>query len=105
MPGRNSGLNPLEARKQLLLVESEVHRLMLAQEGRAIARHVGGFAADVKKVGNVVSSIAAGVAAVSDALRPGKETTSDGKPSWFQSLKNGFRAGSNLWSAFRGRQE
>jgi hypothetical protein len=102
MSGKNYSLTPLEVRKQLLLVESELNRVQLLNDVRALqheiqlvtnhVRAIGSFASSVAKMADTVSSI--GSAFSHD------EKDKRSKPSWISSLINGARTGASLWTTF-----
>jgi hypothetical protein len=100
MPGTTPRLNPLEARKQLLIAESELNRAQLSEEWRTLTHGVGDLAHRANTMGAWVSSVAMLVAGLlarrSCPLPPGAA-----KPSWFQKILNGARLAATIWLAFR----
>ncbi len=103
MPGKNSHVNPLESRKQLLLAESELNRAQMMQEMTTLAAEVRTLGDRAKSYGSIASSAAVLVSGLA-AFRSGKPTVADGKPSWLQSILKGAGLVSNLWLAFRSRR-
>jgi len=95
-------MNPLESRKRLLITESEINRVQLIQEWRAMAEGVRTFGARVKSAGSLASAAAALVAGVS-AFRRGKTVDADAKSSWWQTILKGAGLVSTIWLAFRPR--
>jgi hypothetical protein len=102
MSGKNYSLTPLEARKQLLLVESELNRVQLLNDVRVLqneiqlvtnqVRAIGSFASSVAKMADTVSSIG--------HVFSHDEKGEHGKSSWISSLINGARTGASLWATF-----
>ena len=100
MSGRSTHMNPLEARKQLLVAESELNRQQLSAEWQAMAHGVRNFAHRTKTMVAWASSTALLVAGVA-ALRRAPPRSRDAKSSWLQKILKGARAASTLWLAFR----
>ena len=103
MPGRNTRVNPLELRKQLLIAESELNRAQLSEEWQKMTEGVHSFAGRVKSVGSVASAAALLVAGMS-AFRRRRAGPAGAKPSWSQRILNGARLASSIWFAFRARR-
>ncbi|MCX6905615.1 MAG: hypothetical protein NTW03_19480 [Verrucomicrobia bacterium] len=106
MFGQKPRLNPLEARKQLLIAESEINRAQLSQEWQALARGVHDLAQRTKTITAWASAAALLVAGLT-AWRSGPPASGAAKPSWFQKILHGARLASTIWVAFRacGRKE
>ena len=100
MFGKNSRMNPLESRKQLLIAESELNRAQLAEEWGAMTAGVRTLTDRAKSFRSIASSAAALVAGLS-AFRRGKRADADVKPSWLQTILQGAGLVSTLWLAFR----
>jgi hypothetical protein len=103
MPGKNFHLTPLESRKQLLLVESELNRAQLLNELRDFKSEVLQLKDQVQAVGSLASSaakLATTFSAIGNAFthRNGDEK---GKSSWISTLLNGARTGASIWGALR----
>jgi hypothetical protein len=95
-------MNPLEARKQLLIVESEINRLQLVQEWQTMA-------ADVRSIAhraNSIRSLAFAAASLISGLvsfRRTKPTPAGEKSSWWQTLLKGAQLAVSLWAEFSPR--
>ena len=100
MSGKNSRLNQLAARKQLLIVESELNRAQLAQEWRALADDAHALADQAKTIRSLATAAATLVAGVTSFRQkptaPGAE-----KPSWWQTLLKGAGVVGTFWQTFR----
>ncbi len=100
---RNPRLRNLAARKQLLVIESELNRHLLVEDGRAMKRAVHDFGERTMQWRGIVT---AGLAAFS-AFRSRPKTPPTEKRSWFGPVLDTVRLGASLWSSFRngkGRQ-
>jgi hypothetical protein len=93
-------MNPLESRKQLLIVESELNRAQLAGDMAALRADVRTLADRAKSFSSIASSVAVLVAALA-AFQRGKPADAGGKRSWLQILFKGAGLISTLWLAFR----
>ncbi len=104
MSGKTSQLTPLETRKQLLLVESELNRVQLVNEVRDFKSEIQRLK---HQVGGIVSTaeLATKVAgAFSEVGRAFSHRDEDEKPSWISTLLNGAKAGTSLWRWIRSRR-
>jgi hypothetical protein len=104
MTPKNSRVNPLESRKQLLIAESELNRIQLSQEWQTMTREVVDLAQRAKTIATWTSSTALLFAGVR-ALRRGPVSPGGAKSSWGQRILRGVRVASTMWSAFRARGE
>jgi hypothetical protein len=95
-------MNPLEARKQLLIAESELNRGRLSQEWDAMTVCIRTLTGRVKPFGAIASAAALLVAGLAASQR-GKRVDADAKPSWLQTILKGASLISTLWLAFRSR--
>jgi hypothetical protein len=103
MPGKNFHLTPLESRKQLLLVESELNRAQLLNELRDFNTEIQHLKGQVQVAGTLISS-AAKVAATFSAIGGAfahRDTGENRKSSWLSTLLNGARTGASIWGALR----
>jgi hypothetical protein len=103
MPGKNFHLTPLEFRKQLLLVESELNRAQLLNELRDLSTEIQHLKGQVQAVGSLVSStakLAATFSAIGGAFTH-RDAGENGKSSWLFTLLNGARTGASIWGALR----
>jgi len=99
MPVRNSSLTSLQARKQLLIIEAEVHRVHLRQCLVDFKSSVRGIEETVAKGQSLFRM--AGVAI--SGLSLFRRFRSDGKGSFFKKLLTGISIGSSLWFAHKAR--
>jgi hypothetical protein len=107
MPGKNLHLTPLESRKQLLLVESELNRAQLLNELRDLKHEIHHFKSQVQTAGALVSS-AAKLATTFSAIGSAfihRNTGENGKSSWLSTLINGARTGATIWAALRSQRK
>jgi len=103
MPGRNHRLTPLELRKQMLIVESELNRTQFKHEWGGVADGVRAVAHRAKSIGTFATSTAVLVSALA-AFKGGGTAAPGAKPSrWRRALK-GAGLISNFWLAFRARR-
>jgi hypothetical protein len=103
MSGKNFHLTPLESRKQLLLVESELNRAQLVNELRDLKSEIHHLQNQVQAVGSLVSSaakLATTFSAIGSAFTH-RGTGKNEKSSWISTLLNGARTGASIWSALR----
>jgi len=100
MFGKNSRLNPLESRKQLLIAESELNRAQMVGDMAALTADVRTLTDRAKSFGSIASSAAVLVAGLA-AFRHGKTAGADAKPSWRQTILKGAGLISTFWLAFR----
>ena len=102
MPGTNFHLTPLESRKQLLLVESELNRAQLLNELRDFKSEIHNLKDQVQAIGSIASSaakLAGTFSAIGNAFH--HNGSCEGKSSWISKLLNGARAGVSIWGALR----
>ena len=103
MPGKDFYLTPLESRKQLLLVESELNRAQLINELRDLKSEIHHLQNQVHAIGSLASSaakLASTFSAIGNAFTH-RDSSEKGKSSWFSSLLNGARTGASIWGALR----
>ena len=93
-------MNPLESRKQLLIVESELNRVQLAGDMAALKADVRTLAHRAKSFGSIASSVAMLVAALA-AFQRGKPADAGAKRSWLQLILKGAGLISTIWLALR----
>ena len=103
MSGTNFHLTPLESRKQLLLVESELNRAQLINELHAFKSEVNLLKEEVHAFSSIASSAAKLVTTFS-AIRTAFTHRGNGehkKSSWISIVLNGARTGISIWNALR----
>jgi len=102
MPGKKPRLKPLEARKQLLLAESELNRARLLQEWSGLKGEVHRLTRQARTVGSF-ASLAATVMTVYSTRRhgpPGPDGGKSGSP-WISTWLNNARMAASLWVALK----
>ena len=102
MFGRNSRINLLASRRQLLIAESELNRAQLAGDLAALTTRVRSFTDRARSFGSIASSAAVLVAGLV-AFRRTRVALADAKHSWQKPLLKGAGLLSTLWLAFRPR--
>lgn len=107
MRARTVRMTPLMARKELLVVESEINRVELGRECSVLRAESTEFFSGLTGDANALGSLASAGAALfttGSALRR-VFFNGDGahKTSWVQTLINGARAGISVWLALRPR--
>lgn len=96
-------MNPLKARKQILIAESELNRAHLVQDWRTLAGEVHVIATEVRTVRSFASAAATLVAGVAAFWRK-KSPPPESKPSWISAMLKSASTISCLWQAFRARR-
>jgi hypothetical protein len=107
MPGKNLNLTPLESRKQLLLVESELNRAQLLNELHDLNHEIHHLKTQVQAAGALISSVAklaTTFSAVGSAFTH-RDTGENGKSSWLSTLINAARTGATIWGAIRSQKK
>ena len=93
-------MKPLESRKQLLIVESELNRAQLVQEWQVVKGEVHALTEQARTVRSVASAVATLVAGLASCRR--KTTAPEAKkPSWLQTILKGAGLVGSLWTEFR----
>ena len=93
-------MNKLQSRKQLLVAESELNRVHLIQEWKAVKEEFGSITQRAKSITSIVSSVAALVAGVA-AFRRSRRAQVQGRTSWLKTILSSARLLSEFWLAFR----
>ena len=101
MSWKKSELTPLEARKQLLLVESELNRVRLINEVRDFKNEIHRLKHQVSEVGSMASLAAKLGAAFSSVGRAFSRCNDSDKTSWISKLAAVAKFGTSLWLLFR----
>jgi hypothetical protein len=99
MPGQADRMSPLATRKRLLLAESDINRVRLADDLLVVSRSVGAFTDRAGSYGRIASSVVGLVAGLAAATAPKTEV----KQGWLQTAISGAGLLSSLWGAFRHR--
>jgi hypothetical protein len=100
MSEKNSHLNTLDSRKQLLLAESELNRAQMIKDMAAMTADLRALTDRARSFEAIASSAAVLVSGLAGFQR-GKSTDADAKPSWLKTILKGAGLVSNLWLAFR----
>ena len=101
-----SGLSELQARKQLLIVESELNRARLVADWSEMRDHFEHLGGRITRIGTVAESAARIASSAAGIFRGifSRRKAPDGpirKASLIYSVFNGARAGMSLWSSLR----
>jgi hypothetical protein len=104
-----TSLSPLEARKQLLLVESELNRAQLISELHGFKNELHQLKNQVEAIGSIASAavkVTSTFSGIWNAFSHRGENgeNSTGK-SWFSSLVNGAQLCASLLGAFRSKSK
>ena len=101
MSGKKSQLTPLETKKQVLLVESELNRAQLINEIRDFKNEIHRLKHQALGFG-FTASLAAKLAAVFSSVGRAFSHRDEGeKISWISALLKGAKTGASLWFLFR----
>ena len=93
-------MNPLQARKQLLIAESELNRVRFVQECQGVAagiNHLFQQAQSLQSLAASATSLIGGLASFSKISPP----TSNVKSSWLHKITTGIRLFSTIWLLVR----
>jgi hypothetical protein len=92
-------MNPLEARKRLLIAESEINRIQLAEEWQAMA---GGARALTQRANSIRVLVVAGSSLIYGLMfsRRTRSAPAGRKRPWWQILLKGALLAGSLWSQF-----
>jgi hypothetical protein len=101
MSGEKNRLTPLEARKQMLLVESELNRVQLTHEWNDFKNELHRATETLRTVGAVASSVAKAGATFSFLRGLWSRGEPKEKKSWGSMLLNGAKTGVSLWLMLR----
>ncbi len=98
MSGKNSRLNALAARKQLLIAASELDRAKLVEELQILADEARALA----NQGRAITSLISAIASLATGFRrfQDKKPAAESKPSWWQTILKGAGLFSTLWQGF-----
>ena len=97
-------MKPLESRKQLLIVESELNRAQLVQEWQVVKSEVHALTEQARTVRSVASAVATLVAGLA-SCRHKTAAPEAKKPSWLQTILKGAGTISTFWSEFRSSRQ
>ena len=101
MSGKNTRMNPLKSRKQLLIAESELNRAQLVQELETIKGKFHSLANQARTVSSLVSAAATLIAGLASFRHKKESAPAAEKPSWLQTIVKGAGLVSTVWQAFR----
>jgi hypothetical protein len=102
MFGKNPRINSLEARKQLLIAESEINRVQLVREWQTMADGVRSIANRARSI-RVLALAAASLIFRLVSFRRAKSAPAGEKSSWWRTLLKGAQLAVALWAEFRPR--
>jgi hypothetical protein len=103
MFGKKSRLNLLELRKQVLIAESEINRVLLLEEWRTMEEGVRGLVHRARSFGSIVSAAALLVTGLAAFRRSRKPIPVGEKPSLLQIVLKGAQLANSIWLAIRTR--
>jgi hypothetical protein len=111
MPSGYHSLTALEARKKLLVLEADIHRLRLKADGRELLDHTAAVVESVRshlvKAAAVASTVAVAagafkaVSAFASRSKPGEKEAPPHKPSMLSKVFSAARLGATMWAAFK----
>ena len=96
-------MNPLEARKQLLIAASELNRAQLVEDMAALTAGVRTITDRAKTFNSIASSAAVLVAGLA-AFQHGRPAVAEVKRSWLQTALKGAGLVSTIWLALRAKR-
>ncbi len=99
MFGKETHLTPLESRKQMLVLESELNRVQLLKELDELKVETQRLADQMRVLGSLATNVSSALELVFK-VQQAFSTTKEKFPKFFGILK-GARAGASLWSAIR----
>lgn len=100
MFGQKPRINPLQARKQLLIAESEINRAEMLDEWQVMGDGVRALTDRVKSLGSLASAATLLVSAF--PFRNSQPT--GGKASWLNTISKGAKLAGSLWLAYKSRR-
>lgn len=103
MRGKTSHVSPLQARKKLLLAESELNRNLMVHEWEAMTDEARAVAVQAGTMGSLASNAASLVAGLA-AFQGKRPIPVLQKLSWLNSLLKGGGIISTLWFALRAKR-
>lgn len=102
MSGRKPKLTPLEARKQLLVIESEINRAQMAEDWHALRAEVHNCMTQGKaSLSSMISTTA--LAATGLTLLGKTFSAASNKGGWISKIAGLTKFGASLWFALRQR--
>lgn len=93
-------MNTLEARKQLLIAESELNRAHLMREWQTMAGDVHALGRKARTISTIAAAAGLLVTGLS-SFRSKPSAPAAARPSWWQTILKGAGMASSLWLAFR----
>jgi hypothetical protein len=104
MPQRKPKLTPLAARKQLLLLESQLNRDQLVTAIQEWRDEFHRSKALLSRISSVASMATRALATVSTVKRLFSRGRDGAKKSWLSYLFDGLSTGASLWSIFQSQR-
>jgi hypothetical protein len=98
MSGKNSRMNPLELRKQILIAENKINRAQLVRDWRKMTDKVHVLTERARTIGSLASSAVSLVTSIFS--RSKKPAPANEKLSWLQNVMKGAQMAGSLWSEF-----
>ncbi len=103
MFGKNTSINSLATRKQLLIAESNLNRVRLIQDLKTISSGCNDIARHARSWKGV-SDCAISLMTAFDGYHPRKESRHHTHSSWGETLTSGVRLVTALWQQFHSRK-
>lgn len=104
MFGKNPRMNPIAARKQFLIAESEINRAQLVHDWQIMANGVRSATHRVKSMGALALAATSLISGLVSFWRS-KSAPADEKLAWWQTLLKGALMAGSLWAQFSPRPE
>ena len=101
MPRTSPQINPLKARKQLLIAESELNRCQLIEDVTALREDVHALTRRGKSIASIIVAAGALMTGLAAVRRRNPAADATTKPSWLQGALKGASLVSSLWHSFR----
>jgi hypothetical protein len=98
-------MNPLAARKQMLIAESERNRAQILADVAELRAGVRTLASRTKSYGSLASAAVVLVAGAAALRRDPSVRAATAAPTWRQTLVKGAGLMSSIWLAFRSRNQ
>jgi hypothetical protein len=104
MPGEKSKLTPIETRKQLLLLESDLNRAQFIEAMQEWKDEFHRTKEHLTRLGSMAALVARLAGTISTVRRLFSRPAAGGKKSWLSFLFDGMTAGTSLWYMLRSQR-
>ncbi len=99
---RKPRLNPLQFHKELLIAESELNRVQLAEDWQSMSSDIRALTVRATSISSLASTVALVVTGIA-ALRTGRALVNGPKSSWLAVALKGAKVAGSIWMAIRSR--